>query len=169
MGKKGSIPSVILLAVFLTACTGPRFAPLTADNCRVRADLIAGALGVEMTVEEAAAFTDPRSGDSGTACQISAEGTGMAVADFWAAAGRLHELFSFDWQDDPAYAADGPTGSAGAYRKWNAICLWEAGWQPTPGAECPPDQPIATCDLPPEQVQYHFMIRCALDHEQEGQ
>ncbi|MBN2385390.1 MAG: hypothetical protein JXB85_00090 [Anaerolineales bacterium] len=170
--KKGSLFRLVSLGVLvgvLGGCAGPRFTPLTADNCRVRAELVSAALGVEVAVVTDAPFTDPLSGDSGSACQITAEGSGLSVAQFWAAAQQLQEKFDFDWDPDPAYAASGPTGASGAFRKWNALCLWEASWQPVPQAECPADQPITVCELTPEQVLYHFLVQCALDQNAQGE
>ncbi len=58
-------------------------------------------------------------------------------------------------------ASGGPTGMGEGYRKDGEMCLVSAGWQPSPAANCPKDQPISACNVPPAQQMYTVTLNCA--------
>jgi len=64
--------------------------------------------------------------------------------------------------EQPAYQADGPTGTATAATRDMALALIRAEWVPAPEVQCPSDQPISECDLKPEQKLYTVQIQAAM-------
>jgi len=135
--------------------------PLDTATCNELADALEQALGIAMTRAEAP-FEDYIGGQTGTGCQMSANGTGLDFESLTVIVDALGKVFEGrGWQADIEYEAAGPTGEAGAYRKDNALCLWEAGWKPSEDAQCPSDQPISACKLSPEQKLYTVVVRCA--------
>jgi len=135
--------------------------PLEAATCGSLADALGQALGVTMERAEAP-FEDYISGQTGRGCRMTAGGTGLDFKDLATIVSALGEVFEArGWQADIEYEAAGPTGEAGAYRKGNALCLWEAMWEPSKEAKCPPDKPISACKLSPEQKLYRIAVNCA--------
>ncbi len=135
--------------------------PLEAATCSGLADALEQALGVAVTTVEAS-FEDYITGQTGTGCRMTADGTGLDFEGLDTVRGAVIEVFEAQgWQADIKYEAAGPTGEAGAHRKGDALCLWEAVWEPSEDANCPPDQPISACELSPEQKLYTITVNCA--------
>ena len=65
------------------------------------------------------------------------------------------------WSEQPSYAADGPTGSSVGLTRDMGLMLISATWEPVMGAECPADQAISDCNLPPDQIAYSIEIDVA--------
>jgi hypothetical protein len=98
----------------------------------------------------------------GTACTISATGTGKDFNNFVDTAQAIREvLLSEGWQENPAYTADGPTGTVAGYEKENKLALVHVGWQPSPEVKCPADQPISACNVDPGQQNFTVVIELA--------
>jgi hypothetical protein len=124
---------------------------------------MAGALGVEVMVEEAP-FQDHVGGTEGTGCQVMATGTGMEfdMAMFDILRGMLE---SEGWQEDMQRGGGGPTGLLTGFRRGAGLCMLVVGWEPSDDANCPDDQPIVACDLAPEQQLYTVTLDCAQEAE----
>lgn len=135
------------------------YQPVSLQVCQAVHDAVAKALVTRFTLIDAP-FTDPISGESGMACTMEASGTG---ADFENVASVMEKLRAAltGWQQNPAYAADGPTGTATAFTRDNALLLVMVEWQPSPDANCPQDQPISACLLKPEQQLYTITLKAA--------
>ncbi len=134
--------------------------PLDVATCNSLAKALEQALGVAVTTAEAP-FEDYITGQTGTGCRITASGTGLDFKDLNMVLNAVRGTFEAQgWQGDIKYEATGPTGEAGAYRKGNALCLWEVRWKPSEDANCPPDQPISACKLSPEQKLYTIAVNC---------
>jgi putative hemolysin len=126
-------------------------------------DAMSQTLGMAVTTENAP-FRDYISGEIGAGWQATAIGTGLDFENFMVVAEGLGEaLGQRGWEVDFMYAADGPTGTGNGFRKGNALCLLSVGWEPSPDADCPTDQPISVCELSPEQQLYTIMLNCAQD------
>ncbi|HUW08207.1 MAG TPA: DUF333 domain-containing protein [Anaerolineae bacterium] len=138
-----------------------QYQPLAGAGC---SDLLAAmtqTLGAE-TASREAAFQDYVTGQLGTGCQMTAIGTGLDFESFTSVAGSLTGILeSVGWVEDFQYRADGPTGTATALRLEDSLCLLQAGWAPSPDADCPTDAPISACDLAPEQQLYTIDLFCA--------
>ncbi|HEY1012022.1 MAG TPA: hypothetical protein VGE07_04900, partial [Herpetosiphonaceae bacterium] len=108
-------------------------------------------------------FTDFMTGQQGEGCLLSATGTGADFeGGFSVVAKDLETMLSQEaWNTLPTYIADGPTGTALGMSKRNGMALIEVGWEPSPEANCPPDQPIFECELTPEQQLYSIYLRLA--------
>jgi len=65
------------------------------------------------------------------------------------------------FEDQPNYQASGPTGAATAATCDAALMLIQAKWQPSADAKCPSVQPIASCELKPEQKNYTIQLNIA--------
>lgn len=133
------------------------YQPLHLDVCQsLQADLIK-AFEFRFTLIDAP-FTEPITGETGMACTLEANGTG---ADFGAVAEALDKVRGvlLGWEENPMYAADGPTGSVTAFNRDSALLLVVASWEPSADANCPADQPISACVLTPEQQLYSVRLQ----------
>ncbi len=137
------------------------FQPLDAETCSELADTLASATGVDVTTDDAP-FEDYVSNESGRGCQATAGGTGQDFASPSAVATDVGAAMTAQgWTEDPQYAAGGPTGMSAAYRQDDDLCILQVNWEPSPDANCPDDQPIAACELTPEQQLYTVDLNCA--------
>lgn len=101
------------------------------------------------------------SGTSGTACVISGSGTGNDfVGDVGTIAGTIGTTLS-GYIQDTMYAADGATGTISGYRNGNSLAVVSVEWEPSPNANCPADQPIASCNLQPGDKLYTVLVSMA--------
>lgn len=142
-----------------TAAAG--YKPVADAECTALHDQVATALSANATTSEGP-FEDVINGTSGTGCLVLVNGTGAQFDNFLNVMNRLKSaLAQAGWQEDQAYLADGPTGTATAFRKGNMLALVSAGWQPSPDANCPQDQPISSCQLKPEQQLYTITVNAA--------
>jgi hypothetical protein len=139
----------------------PVLEPLPPETCYELGQALMHSLQVTVTLTEVP-FQDYVQGTSGVGCEATAKGTGADFESFASAAASLKaEMGERGWREDQAYAADGPTGTATAFRKGGGLCLVSAGWAPSNDAQCPSDQPVSACDLEPEQQLYTIQINCA--------
>lgn len=121
------------------------------------------ALGVEITTAEVP-FTEPFSGKTGTACELSAHDTGTFFESVDVVMGALELIFeSHGWTADRQYDADGPTGMGRGFRQGDVLAIASVNWEPSADANCPEDQPISACELTPEQQLYTVSICCVHD------
>ncbi|MDX1417415.1 MAG: DUF333 domain-containing protein [Candidatus Promineifilaceae bacterium] len=137
------------------------YRPLAADSCNSIASAMGDTLGLDIT-QQVAEFDDYVNQTSGMGCQAGAQGDGNDFESAPAAADELGSMLAAQgWAVDAQYAADSPTGTARAYSMDGGLCLLNVGWQPAAGADCPDNQPIAACELAPEQQLYTAVINCA--------
>jgi len=135
--------------------------PLDPTECEAIHTAIVQRLGVAMEVTEKD-FASDIANRQGTACTISATGTGKDFGNFVDTAQAIREALTKEgWTENPAYAADGPTGTASGYEKENKIALAHVDWQPSAAVQCPADQPIAACDVEPSQQNFTVVIQLA--------
>jgi hypothetical protein len=174
-------PGLLISAMMLAACGGgqtgsaaatqtpdpavavvsPNFEPLLPATCEELRDLVAAVLRVEATINETS-FTDYVNNVTGTGCQIIATGTGADFPHFVEVATDLQSrLEGQGWVQDQRYLGDGPTGTISGFWQNDQLCLLEVGWEPAEGVDCPADQPISACEIPPEQQLYTISLNCA--------
>lgn len=170
---------VLVSALLLAACTGQTVTepdvnetagetttvtqpvPVDDETCAAVETAVASAFGVEATTQTEP-FSDYVSGLSGEGCQVVAEGTGIEFGNFLDAADQLRAaLESMGWTEDEAYLADGPTGTGFGYRLGDRLALVNVGWEPGPAVQCPADQPISACEVPPDQQIYTVTVNLA--------
>jgi hypothetical protein len=60
----------------------------------------------------------------------------------------------------------GPTGAGAGFRKMGQLCLAGAIWQPSPSVNCPQDQPISACQVPPKEQIYTVTLECGQTAQQ---
>ena len=119
---------------------------------------IESSLGISATVT-IAPLNDPIEGISGSGREITVEGTGADFDSFMAVADTLRQILTDQsWTEDVRYQADGPTGTAFAFQQDTNLALVSVGWAPSPDADCPQDEPIANCQLTPEQQLYTITL-----------
>ncbi len=133
----------------------PAFAAPPQVDCQQIQNLAAGALKVSFSLETAS-FSTP-SGHTGQGCVMQAKGTAVNFKDVPSVMNTLLQAFP-GWVQDANQAADSPTGSIQGIWSGNKLLLIQAGWQPAPEANCPTDQPIASCNLTPEQQIYTITL-----------
>ncbi|MDX1418247.1 MAG: hypothetical protein R3293_28865, partial [Candidatus Promineifilaceae bacterium] len=137
------------------------YEPLPAAACSYLAYTLVEATGVAV-IKEDADFEDYVSGASGRGCQATAVGTGADFESPAAVAASVSDLMvAQGWTKDARYAAGGPMGTAAAFRQDNDLCWLQINWEPSADADCPADQPIAACELTPEQHLYMAVLNCA--------
>jgi putative hemolysin len=149
-------------AFFRGECApGAAYQPLDPAACSDLADGVSEAAGTEVTAEKSA-FEDTMTGEIGTGCQSKAAWTEENFVSTPVLAKALSEMLAArGWAEDAQYRADGPTGTAAAFRLENGLCLLQVEWEPTEDANCPADQPIAACELKPDQQLHKVDLNCA--------
>jgi len=137
------------------------FVPYRADECeRLRAS-IEDAIGKPVTIETAS-FTDRVSGATGSACRIHATGDGVTYGMEGPYNLLTPLLPTLGWTEDSFnYGAGGPTGISTGFTKGGALGLLSVGWHPSADANCPKDQPIASCVLTPQQKLFEVTFDVA--------
>lgn len=139
--------------------------PLPAEVCNGQAQAMANALNVTEVTQSNAPLTDPVNSKSGIGCQAEVKGTGEQFKDPMTVVNTLGAMLKGEgWTEDPMLAAGGPTGMGAGYRKNDRMCMVLAGWQPDASANCPTDQPIAACNVTPEQQLYTVTLNCGVEH-----
>ena len=72
---------------------------------------------------------DYRTGRAGPGCRVEMQGSAAAFQESDPPAVALREKFAeLGWLEDLAYGADGPDGSAFAFRKGVVLCVFRAHW-----------------------------------------
>ncbi|MBX3016233.1 MAG: DUF333 domain-containing protein, partial [Caldilineaceae bacterium] len=144
----------------VTVSTTGAYMPLPTDACQTIQTDAETALGVAFTAAEAP-FFDYVNQEGGTGCQLTASGTGVEFSNPTAVIDALKAAL-VGWEEDPQYASGGPTGAGSGLTRDAALLLLLAEWTPDPAANCPDDQPIAACELTPEQQLYTVTVQGAM-------
>jgi hypothetical protein len=72
---------------------------------------------------------DYRTGQTGQGCRVEMKGSAAAFRESGEPDIALRERFAASsWTEDYTYAADGPDGSAFAFRKGPVLCVFRAFW-----------------------------------------
>lgn len=148
-------------AAVIDPALGAVYGLIPESVCLELRDVAAQALGIEFYAQTPAPFLDALGGEAGQGCSISARGDGTQFSSPQDVVATLVNSVGVGWTEQLAYQADGPTGSSTAMARDMALMLISAEWQPAMGVVCPADQPIADCDLTPEQKEYRIEIDIA--------
>ncbi len=141
--------------------TASQYEPVDASVCQMLQGVTAEALGVDVSMETSAPFTDALSGDSGTACRLTASGDGSQFTGPQDVVTKLKGTAGLGWTELTDYAADGPMGSSAGLTRDMALMILQANWVPAADAVCPTDQPVESCDLQPDQKLYTIEVDVA--------
>ena len=134
------------------------YQPLPEEDCRVIRTQAKDVLGVPFAMSQGTFAAGPDA--IGTACYLTASGTGNDFTDIATVMTALRGTFS-DWTAEPAYDADGPTASQMGLRRGSDLMVVYVSWTPAAGVQCPANQPISACNLTPEQMLYNVQIQAA--------
>lgn len=137
------------------------YEPVPTEVCQMLQQAAAEALGVDVSLETSAPFLDTIASEGGQGCRLTAGGNGSNFSDPSTTMAALTGSVGLGWNEQPAYQADGPTGAATALTRDMALMQIEVNWAPAEGVACPPDQPIAECNLTSEQRIYTIKIDIA--------
>lgn len=148
-------------STLVSQASARRFQPLPANTCHQLRSQMSQTLKVKATLTRAS-FKDYINNGQGMGCKIAATGNGRNFNELRDVANNLKAmLIKQGWKEDPQYAADGPTGAGMGFRKGNSLSLLMVEWEPAPGANCPPNEPISDCKLSPEQQIYRITLNSA--------
>ena len=148
-------------AALIDPALGEKYDLISLDICQMIREAAAQAIGVDFALEDRAPFLDVVAGEAGQGCRLTAFGDGNTFADPQAVVKALIGSAGLGWAEQLAYQAGGPTGSSAGLTRDMALMLITANWSPVMGVECPSDQPIASCDLAPDQKVYTIRINIA--------
>lgn len=148
-------------AVTIDLASADLYEPIDPSLCQMLREEASRALGVDFALQDRAPFLDALAGEAGQGCRLRAFGSGSQFASPQAVVQALVGSAGQGWTEQPAYQADGPTGSGAALTRDMGLMLILAEWKPAMGVECPADQPIAACNLTPEQMEYRIQIDVA--------
>ncbi|MBN1993048.1 MAG: hypothetical protein JW953_10120 [Anaerolineae bacterium] len=133
----------------------PAYAP--APDCAAIGAAAEKALGVKFA-QSSKAFNDGgKSG--GVGCALTASATGAQWAEAQTPLDQLRPTLN-GWADE-GMLAGGATGVVYSFSKDDQWLMVSSSWQPSPDANCPPDQPISACDVKPEQKLYTLELIAA--------
>ena len=137
------------------------FLPIPAEDCSGLKAEMENALGVAVT-QSTNIFTEYTTSRVGTGCKLVAKGDGATLPDNSGMMAKMLALMSAQgWTEEPKFQADGPTAIATGFTRNRDICLLSSVMTPSMDANCPSDQPIASCTLTPEQRLYALTLFCA--------
>ncbi len=153
--------SVEISAEMIDPALGNKYELVDPSICQMLREETANALGVEVGIEERAPFLDAIAGEAGQGCRLTARGNGNTFTSAQAIIETLVNSVGLGWTVQPAYQADGPTGSAAGLTRDMGLMLIQANWAPDMGVVCPTDQPITDCNLTPEQKIFTIQIDVA--------
>ncbi|MCC6455199.1 MAG: hypothetical protein IT328_09680 [Caldilineaceae bacterium] len=132
---------------------------LAPAECEAIHTAVVERLGVEFQMAEVP-FNSEIASRQGTACTLTAMGTGEDFGNFLDVAQALRDALEAEgWSENQAYLADGPTGTAFGYEKDGQFAMGHVDWTPSEDAECPDDQPISACELEPSQQIFTVMLQ----------
>lgn len=133
--------------------------PVDAAECEAIQGALAARLNVEFTLEEGE-FSHAVATQQGTACTLTATGTGEDFGNFVDVAQSIREVLTAEgWTENNASLADGPTGTASGYELENRMAFVQVDWEPSEDADCADDQPISACDLEPSQQLFTVVVQ----------
>jgi hypothetical protein len=140
---------------------GGTYEPLDPEACIDLVVVVQETFTLDAELDRAP-FDDYIAHISGDGCQATAVGSGYDFGSLEEASAILGVLLEArGWQEDARYQADGPAATATAYRRENALCLAVISWEPAEGVGCPDNQPLAACELTPDQQVYTAALNCA--------
>lgn len=98
------------------------------SGCDLATEILADFPSDSMTLSEGE-VEDYRTGQAGRGCRVEMKGSAAAFRESGEPDVALRERFAApNWTEDYAYAADGPDGSAFAFRKGPVLCVFRAFW-----------------------------------------
>lgn len=153
--------SIDIPATVIDPALGEKYEPVSREVCQVIQELASQALAADFYVQEIAPFMDAVAGEAGQGCRLMTSGDGNKFASPQSVVQTLVGSAGQGWTEQPAYQADGPTGAATALTRDMGLMLINAEWMPAMGVICPSDQPIADCNLTPDQKTYVIQIDVA--------
>jgi hypothetical protein len=130
--------------------------PIPAPECQKFATQLQAALGFTMTAGEDD-FTDLTDGSDGRSCHISGSASDQTYAAPADLARKMAAAFS-DWKQDPARAADAPSGTEMGLVSGSRIATIEVNWEPGPGAICSDKEPLSACKILPQQKLWNTVV-----------
>jgi hypothetical protein len=155
----GEIPGEAGLPPMTTPVSAASGALTSLSDCAAIRDNAARAIPFRWTMIDEP-YTDPISGRKGMVCHIEADGTGV---DFGAlgVGGIITTIESTltGWTTDNSRGAAGPSALQLGYARGSATLVVSVVMRPSADANCPTDQPIASCTMTPEQQIYTIIIR----------
>jgi hypothetical protein len=140
----------------------PPLVPFSPDRCEELLDALSEALGLEGVLEESVLFLEPAGTSRGEACRITLTGTGEQLPGLAETAGAVRSLLEKrGWTEDPAWAADGPLGTAGGFRKEGSLVVYRVVVEPAPEAGLLSNRPVSMAELLPEERLYSIVVEGA--------
>lgn len=137
---------------------GVAVTPLESSACEAVQTALADRIGVDFTMEDMA-FDNAIVNRQGTACTLTATGTGEDFGNFVDVAQSIRELLMGEgWTENMNYLADAPTGTASGYERTGELAVVTVNWEPSEDADCPDDQPISDCNLEPSQQLFTVTV-----------
>jgi hypothetical protein len=155
------LASAAALTLLLLACTGgdepaaaaPGSVPEASDSCSEVAQAMAGMFPEGNLVEDIGRYSV---GDvAGEGCRTLVFGDADEMPSFVEVAQTLAAfLVDAGWQEDAAFAADGPTGTVSGFTRGDELAVVAAGVAPSDHAACGADEIIGDClaRLAPSEV-----------------
>lgn len=138
------------------------FKPLPEKEASRVQEAVFKALGVEARFEPGVLFRDHVNGGQGPGSRITMKGTGARFQGLESIAHRvLSALKDLGWEEDIAYAADGPLGTATGLRKGAGRILFRVVREPAEEVGLLSREPPSLCELLPEEWAYTITLDCA--------
>ena len=155
-----SIDYALVVMIRTVEETNSSYQPPSPSICQIIQETANEAVPATFTLESSAPFIDPSSGESGLGCSLTTTGNGVDFSSPNDVITSLVHAF-IGWEEQAAYQADGPTGSATGMTRDMGLLLINAEWEAAPEVQCPSDQPISACSINPEQKLYTIHIQVA--------
>ncbi|MBI9044639.1 MAG: hypothetical protein JEZ06_09150 [Anaerolineaceae bacterium] len=101
--------------------------------------------------------------EEGTGCEMRFSGTGVNFSGNAAIMEVVSSvMYNFDYlENEMLFMVGGPTADSTGFQQGNRECQFTTYWEPVDINLCPDDQPISSCKLEPDQIQYHIILNCA--------
>ncbi|MBW4506024.1 MAG: hypothetical protein KME64_05895 [Scytonematopsis contorta HA4267-MV1] len=163
------LPASLIFSSLQTVIASPsatvnQFQPISSKACKTLQAQIARSIkkrSQQVSLITSAKFEDQITKAKGTACQLTASGTGKEfknIADL--ATSVTSGLTNLGWKEDQKYAADSPEGKLLGFRKGKELAVLEVQSSLAKSVKCPQNSPVDSCyqRAKPEQIIYKITL-----------
>ncbi len=138
------------------------YVPLPLKTCNDLLNTLSDSLALEGALEESVPFFDYFGLSYGEGCRVKLKGTGDLVPGLMEVMKKIRSLLEGKgYVENPAYAADGPLGTATGFQKDESLVLVKVVVEPAEEVGLLSNRPLSMDELLPEERLYTIVINGA--------
>ncbi len=138
------------------------YEPLHLESCNDLLNTLSTSLGLEGALDESVPFFDYSGLSHGEGCRVTLKGTGDVVPGLIEVMGGIRSVLEQrGYMEDPAYAADGPLGTAAGFKKDDSLILVRVVMEPAEEVGLLSNKPLSMDELLPEERLFTIVVNGA--------